>query len=82
MGCKHTPLPEVNRQNESPMPRLTYSTPKPSALSIQEELRCLHLAVKLRSEQVKLRRLEWDTVSYTHLRAHRDATLSRMPSSA
>ena len=43
------------------MPRLTYSTPKPSALSIQEELRCLHLAVKLRSEQVKLRRLEWDT---------------------
>ena len=43
------------------MPRLTYSTPKPSALSIQEELRCLHLAVKLRSKQVKLRRLEWDT---------------------
>ena len=23
-----------------------------------------------------------ETVSYTHLRAHRDATLSRMPSSA
>ena len=57
MGCKHTPLPE----RKPPMPRLTYSTPKPSALSIQEELHCLHLAVKLRSEQVKLRRLEWDT---------------------
>ena len=43
------------------MPRLTHKFPKPTALSVKEELHCLHLAVKLRSEQVKLRRLEWDT---------------------
>jgi len=40
------------------MPRKPYHPP---AQSVQEQLRCLHLAVKLRSEQVKLRRLEWDT---------------------
>ena len=45
------------------MPRLTHKFPKPKAESetAYEQLRCLHLAVKLRSEQVKLRRLEWDT---------------------
>ena len=43
------------------MPRLTHKFPKPTALSVKEELRCLHLAVRVRTEQVKLRRLEWDT---------------------
>jgi hypothetical protein len=45
------------------MPRQTHKFPKPKPESetAYEQLRCLHLAVKLRSEQVKLRRLEWDT---------------------
>ena len=45
------------------MPRKTYSTPKPSSapLSTHDELRNLRLAVQLRTDQVKLRRLEWDT---------------------
>ena len=43
------------------MPRVTHLHPKPKPLSLQDELRSLHLAVRVRSEQVKLRRLEWDT---------------------
>lgn len=43
------------------MPRKTYNTPKTEHLSTYEELRNLRLAVAVRSEQVKLRRLEWDT---------------------
>jgi hypothetical protein len=30
-------------------------------LSLKDELHCMHLAVRVRAEQVKLRRLEWDT---------------------
>jgi len=45
------------------MPRITHRYPKPKSkhLSTYEELRNLKLAVSVRSEQVKLRRLEWDT---------------------
>ncbi len=43
------------------MPRKTYTFPKPQTLSTYEELRNLKLAVAVRAEQVKLRRLEWDT---------------------
>jgi len=45
------------------MPRITHKfpKPKPEQLSTFEELRNLRLAVSLRAEQVKLRRLEWDT---------------------
>ncbi|MEP3654070.1 MAG: hypothetical protein ABJO36_04155 [Litorimonas sp.] len=34
---------------------------KPIALSLKDELHCMHLAVRVRAEQVRLRRLEWDT---------------------
>jgi len=45
------------------MPRITHRFPKPKSkpLSTAEELRNLRLAVQLRTDQVKLRRLEWDT---------------------
>ena len=43
------------------MPRRSYTSPKPEHLSTYEELRNLKLAVAVRTEQVKLRRLEWDT---------------------
>ena len=43
------------------MPRPTFQTPKSAPLSRYEQLRDLRLAVQLRAEQVKLRRLEWDT---------------------
>ncbi len=47
------------------MPRLTHKfskpKPKPDSLSAYEQLRNLKLAVQTRAEQVKLRRLEWDT---------------------
>jgi len=43
------------------MPRNNFSSPKPTRLSLKDELHCLHLAVRVRAEQVKLRRLEWDT---------------------
>jgi len=43
------------------MPRKTYNTPYTTPLSTNEKIRNLRQAVQLRSEQVKLRRLEWDT---------------------
>ncbi len=43
------------------MPRRSYATPKPTPDFHYETLRNLRLAVQLRAEQVKLRRLEWDT---------------------
>jgi len=43
------------------MPRQTHPRSKTPPLSTYEELRNLRLAVALRMEQVKLRRLEWDT---------------------
>lgn len=43
------------------MPRPTFQKPKSATLSRYEQLRDLRLAVQLRAEQVKLRRLEWDT---------------------
>ena len=45
------------------MPRTTHRFPKPQSkpLAVHEELRNLRLAVQLRTDQVKLRRLEWDT---------------------
>ena len=43
------------------MPRRSYTSPKSKHLSTYEELRNLKLAVAVRLEQVKLRRLEWDT---------------------
>ena len=45
------------------MPRDTHRFPKPipEHLSTYEHIRNLRLAVQLRAEQVKLRRLEWDT---------------------
>ena len=45
------------------MPRTTHKFPKPEhkSLSTFEEIRNLRQAVQLRSDQVKLRRLEWDT---------------------
>ena len=43
------------------MPRITHRCPKPTNLSTFQELRNLRLAVQVRAEQVKLRRLEWDT---------------------
>ena len=43
------------------MPRRSYNSSVPEHLSTYEKLRNLRLGVQLRAEQVKLRRLEWDT---------------------
>ena len=43
------------------MPRPHKKSYQPPSLSTHDALRNLHLAVRVRSEQVKLRRLEWDT---------------------
>ncbi len=40
------------------MPRKPDHSARPS---LKDELHCMHLAVRIRAEQVKLRRLEWDT---------------------
>jgi len=58
MACEPSPLPK-----EKAMPRITHRFPKPlsKTLSRYEQLRDLRLAVQVRAEQVKLRRLEWDT---------------------
>lgn len=51
------------------MPRTTHRHPKPDQRSTYDELRNLRLAVSIRAEQVKLRRLEWDTqrIALPHL---------------
>jgi hypothetical protein len=45
------------------MPRINHRSSKPDTRSTFDELRNLRLALQVRAEQVKLRRLEWDTQS-------------------